>query len=349
MSVRRDAVAAGTNRVRVRVPAWPLALALAAMCAAAGCGAERGTGSPAAPTGTLSPLAHAYLNELIALMEAHSINRLTIDWNTFRASVVTAAGAAQSVRETFPAIRTALMLLGDGHSFYRPVAGTPISAATRGCGAPGSAVPPLPDTVGYVSVGSFSGTDAEARAFANAVQRDIATADRDGLAGWVVDLRSNGGGNMWPMIAGVGPVLGEGRAGYFVDPDGAESWWEYRNGASWNDGTLMQRVDTPYRLRRESPRVAVLIDGGTASSGEAVAIAFRRRPGTRSFGTATCGLSTANQLYTLSDGASLFLTVAVMADRTKFPYGGRIAPDEEVPVPREAEQRAVAWLRGTSP
>jgi len=34
----------------------------------------------------------------------------------------------------------------------------------------------------------------------------------------------------------------------------------------------------------------------------------------------------------------------VMADRTKFQYGGPIAPDEGVMDPREAEQRAVAWL-----
>ncbi len=47
----------------------------------------------------------------------------------------------------------------------------------------------------------------------------------------------------------------------------------------------------------------------------------------------------------MSDGASLFLTVAAMADRTKFVYGGQIAPDEEVLVPRDAEQRAVAWLQ----
>src|SRR5436190_16567930 len=66
---------------------------------------------------------------------------------------------------------------------------------------------------------------------------------------------------------------------------------------------------------------------------------------TRSFGTAaTCGLSTANEQYTMSDGASLFLTVAVMADRTKFAYGGPIAPDEEITDPKELERRGVAWL-----
>jgi C-terminal processing protease CtpA/Prc len=89
----------------------------------------------------------------------------------------------------------------------------------------------------------------------------------------------------------------------------------------------------------------VLIDNGTVSSGEAVAIAFQRRPDTRFFNTAICGRSTANMEYTLSDGASLFLAEAIMADRMKFMYGGHITPDEEVFNPVEVEQRAVAWLQ----
>ena len=150
-----------------------------------------------------------------------------------------AAGAAQSVEQTFPAIRTALELLGDGHSLYRPVTGTSISAA-RACVAPNADTPALPPTVGYVRVGAFSGSAAEATAFANAVQGAIASADRDGLAGWIVDVRGNGGGNMWPMLAGVGPVLGAGRVGYFIDALGAASAWEYRDGGSWLSGVLLQ-------------------------------------------------------------------------------------------------------------
>lgn len=311
---------------------------------AVGCGGGGGTSTPNTPSGTLSPAARAYLTELVAVMQEHSINRQKIDWNAFRTSVVTAAGAAQTVEQTFPAIRTALELLADGHSVYRPVTGTSISVA-RACAAPNADTPALPPTVGYVRVGSFSGSAAEASAFANALQGAIASADRDGLAGWIVDVRGNGGGNMWPMLAGVGPVLGAGRAGYFIDALGAASAWEYRDGGSWLSGVLLQAVDTPYRLRQESPRVAVLIDVGTASSGEAIVIAFQRRPDTRTFGTATCGRSAANQQYTMSDGALLFLTVAVMADRTRAPYGAQIVPDEPVTDPREAEQRAVAWLQ----
>ena len=319
-------------------------LALIAICASVGCGGERRS-SPTAPT-AIAPVAESYLNELVAIMEAHSVNRLKIDWTNFRAGVVAAAGTAQSIESTFPAIETALTLLGDGHSFYQPRQGLSIAAARRACTSSNSSVPTLPGTVGYVRVGAFSGSSVEAHAFATAIQNAIAAADRDDLAGWIVDVRGNRGGNMWPMIAGVGPVLGEGRAGYFIDPVGAENWWEYRDGASWEGASLAQRVDTPYRLRRESPKVAVLVDNATASSGEAVMIAFQRRPDTRSFGAVTCGLSTANEQYVMSDGASLYLTVAVMADRTKFQYGGPIQPDEEVADPLEMEQRAVAWLQG---
>jgi carboxyl-terminal processing protease len=147
------------------------------------------------------------------------------------------------------------------------------------------------------------------------------------------------------MLAGVGPVLGEGPAGYFVDPTGAESIWEYGGGASLLGGVVQQRVAAPYRLRRDQPRVAVLTDNGIASSGEATVVAFKGRPGTRSFGMPTCGLSTANRGFAMSDGASLILTVSVMADRTRTRYGDSIVPDEIVTDASQAVQRAIAWLQ----
>ena len=118
----------------------------------------------------------------------------------------------------------------------------------------------------------------QANGYARQIQDAIAAADRDGLIGWIVDLRSNGGGNMWPMIAGLGPILGEGPLGYFIGPTGTETLWEYRNGASTSGGTTISTVSPPYVLKRQQPRVAVLSDVGVASSGEATLIAFRQRP-----------------------------------------------------------------------
>lgn len=320
-----------------------LTLAIAASLCTATCA------SPTRPSQPTSELARAYLDQLLGYMQAHSINRLTIDWTAFRSRVFEAASSAQTIADTYPAIRVALGLLADGHSSYQSATGTVLAVPTRSCfvsSFPG--IPTLPSTVGYVKVHAFAGSGDAATRYANEIQGMIVSADRDGLIGWIVDLRGNGGGNMWPMLAGVGPVLGEDVVGHFVDPTGVVNAWEYRDGASWHDGVVVQRVDAPYRLRRERPRVAVLTDNGVASSGEATAIAFIRRPDTRSFGTATCGLSTANGRFNMSDGAALALTTAVMADRTRTRYGDTIAPDEIVTDPSRVVQRAVEWLQSGS-
>ena len=105
-------------------------------------------------------------------------------------------------------------------------------------------------------------------------------ADRDHLAGWIVDLRHNRGGNMWPMVAGLGPLLGEGRAGAFVDPDGGATWWGYQDNASIYNGDRLVTVASPYRLRKAHPRVAVS-SARSPSHANAARTAVRRPPATR--------------------------------------------------------------------
>ena len=319
-------------------------LVAAVFIAALACagGSDRGT---TAPSGGMSTQARTYLEGLVGLMQANSINRLTIDWPAFRNTVFSVTPNAQTTVDTYPAITEALRLLGDGHSTFRTPTGSVLFVPTRTCRTTGTGNTAVPATIGYVRVGSFSGNTEQALTFANTIQATIKAADHDSIIGWVVDLRGNGGGNMWPMIAGIGPVLGEGIAGYFVDPIGLEISWEYRNGASWNASFRIQSVTTPYTLRKERPKVAVLSDNGIASSGEATLIAFRQRPNTRSFGVATCGLSTANQGFPINDGSLLNLTVAVMADRNKTKYGDQVTPDEVVTDPNEMLQRAITWLR----
>ena len=80
-----------------------------------------------------------------------------------------------------------------------------------------------------------------------------------------------------------------------------------------------------------SAPVAVLVDSSTASSAEAITIAFHGRPETRFFGTRTAGKSTAVQPFKLDDGAELYLTTAIDADRTGKPYPNGFTPDEIIP------------------
>jgi len=301
--------------------------------------------APTAPMPTtISPLAAAYLEEVVTLLQRHSVKRRTIDWTAFRAEVVAAAGPAQTISEAVPGIRRALALLGDGHSVYIPLRGSAVSVPTRSCRAPTIGRTGGTPNVGYVRVRNFSGPPAEATLYAQRIQDSIRVTDRDGIVGWIVDLRGNAGGNMWPMIAGIGPILGEGVVGHFLDADSTFTPYSYRDGASASGDTPLHQVSSVYRLKRPNPRVAVLTDGWVASSGEAVAIAFRERPDTRSFGTATCGLSTGNTTYWLSDTSRLVITAATMADRKRLAYGDVIPPDEVVANPDDTVSRAIEWL-----
>mgnify|MGYP006282857469 FL=1 len=269
-----------------------------------------------------------FLNEVVDIMENNSINRNNIDWADFRSQVLNSGMTAQSINQTDDALELALQLLGDNHSFIRRQNGRVVSGAAINCQQSNVPAPNLPDNVGYIRVSSFSGSDNTVNvAFAEDIQAQIRNLDDQDIAGWIVDLRGNTGGNMWPMLAGIGPVLGEGLAGHFIDPNGTEQPWSYANGSSRLNQIPVVKVSDPYELLNPDPRVAVLLDQAVISSGEAIAIAFIGRANTRHFGTASCGLSTANTTFSLPDGSSLFLTTAYMADREKNLFGGPVAPD----------------------
>lgn len=324
---------------------WLTVIVSLVISTACGGSSAKAPTAPSAAAASPSAVVTTYLNSIIDIATRNSINRLTIDWNAYRSSVFADAGSAQNISDLTPAIRTAITLLRDGHSSYRSASGTTIFVSLRTCTAPAIAAQTWPTNVGYVQVGAFSGTVEQANAYGRQIQDAIAAADRADLIGWIVDLRSNGGGNMWPMVAGLGPILGEGPLGYFLGPTGTETVWEYRNGASTSGGFAVTTVSPPYPLKQTQPRVAVLSDNRIASSGEATLIAFRGRPNTRSFGQPTCGLSTANSTFTLSDGGMFTITTSVMADRFKNRFGDSIPPDEVITDPAQAIQRALEYLQ----
>src|SRR4051794_21904980 len=198
---------------------------LIALLSASACGGGSSAAptmpSPAPPATQIpgaSRIAIDYITEVVNVMQANSINRARIDWTSFNTQVCQRASGAQTIADLYPAITLALGLLDDHHSFYQTAIGgglgNPRPPPCTGTTAPDAFPPP---DIGYVRVSAFSSaTPGADRAFADGIQDQIRGADRPGLAGWIVDVRGNGGGNMWPMVAGVGPVLGEGIAGYFI-------------------------------------------------------------------------------------------------------------------------------------
>jgi carboxyl-terminal processing protease len=302
------------------------------------------------PTGTsgISPEAAKYLNDALDIMENNSINKHKIDWPTLRAYILNAAANAKTPTDTYPFIKMALWHLNDRHSFFM----NPQDASTEENGTSPTPIPPeiklVENKFGYVAIPSYMGLNRDLiNQYGTDMQKQIQEIDRQNPCGWIVDLRGNQGGNMWPMLIGVGPILGEGKAGSWIDADGNQDEWAYMDGKGM-DGTevVSEVIGEPYHLANPDAPVAVLFGADTASSGEIIVISFIGRMDTRSFGSKSGGYMTANSGFPLKDQAIIFLTTAIDADRTGKMYGEAIIPDVQVngdnnytgPIPDEALQ-----------
>ena len=153
-----------------------------------------------------------------------------------------------------------------------------------------------------------------------------------------MDLRGNPGGNIWPMLAGVAPLLTDGHVMSFDSTSHSEAVTVNRDQVMLDGKQVAHAPDT---IPKSGLPVAVLLSRSTASSAEGVAIAFVGQPGTRSFGQPSAGLSTANTPIRLRDGAVVNLTNAVDVDRTGKRYGVPVIPDVQS---NQAALDAARWL-----
>lgn len=277
---------------------------------------------------------HLYIQSAIDTMEKYSVRKKNVNWTILRKSVSDQAKGATSYSETYPAIRFALKLLGDNHSLLKTPQeaiawSSPIKVADRSRKVWKQPIGIMRDgNIAELNVNSHSsGNIEENLKYAQAIQDAIRKLDAQNPIGWVIDLTYNRGGNMWPMLAGIGPLLNEGKLGAFYTADGVTIPWFYKNGEVGAGRDSFLKLPNPYKLKNKTLPIAVFVSHRTASSGEAIAVSLKGRAKVKLFGEPSAGLSTANDNYNLKDGAQLILTSAVFKDNTGQLYGGRILPD----------------------
>lgn len=342
------------------------------------------TSGVAQSPGPASPEATQYVNAALDLMQKHSINTHKIDWASLRSETLLRAAGAESSYDTYDAIRFALNSLNDRHSFLQlsdELAKQDKDSHTRRKVAPmrppgsekwppspfidrrapeGQLVPIGAVRVAYIVVPLLeSGPDAAMEAYANALQGKVETLAKQKPKGWIIDLRGNLGGNMWPMLDGIGPLIDVSNVGGFVDAERKKTHWFIHTsgvGLKKPDGSEQLICQVPERKvgLSKPPVIAVLIDRGTASSGEAVAVALQGQARVRFFGRATHGQTTANEGFPLSDGANLVITTGIEFDRTGKEYLSGITPDvvlaEQAELPKTPDsdpmiQAAADWIK----
>jgi hypothetical protein len=296
-----------------------------------------------------SKVVKKYVKNVCRLVKKHSIYSDSLNWMTLHKELDFLSKGMSSMKDA--SILGAFVLgklseLGDNHSSilsksYAIQYKTQNNVSSQPTGKM------LAGGIGYISVPAFLSTNkTAARNFAQTIQDLIKKLDTENeVKGWVVDLRQDRGGNMYPMIAGLGPLLDNGTSGYFVHPKSKRKVkWFYANGHCGSSIFSSVKLKYPYFPKNKTAKIAVLIGEHTASSGEMTAISFIGKPNTKLFGQHSAGYTTGNEMYKLPGSSVLNLADSFIADRNSKRYVEGITPDELVVGETETVLIAGKWI-----
>src|ERR1700752_4676572 len=168
---------------------------------------------------SISRIAEKYLKQAIKIAKTESLYNDSIDWVKTETGMFDLAKGAQSTRDCYESMNYLISVLsehGDNHSHFYP----PIQNVKNKIGNLDGSEPTgkyLGNSIGYIEVpGIISINQKIVNSFATKIQSIIKNIDSENqVQNWIVDLRENTGGNMYPMIAGIGPLLGDGVLAYF--------------------------------------------------------------------------------------------------------------------------------------
>lgn len=184
---------------------------------------------------------------------------------------------------------------------------------------------------GYISIPAMPLiTDKDSlHQFTQPMYDSIALLAEQGVDQWIIDLRFNTGGNMWPMIGSVYNLLGDGKFASSINHRKQDTVnWQLKNGILYEGQDTITYIERQ-ELDMSNDKVAIITGKVTASSGEILALAFKERGNTIFIGEPTMGLTTTNQHYELPFEVYLELTEGIDADRLGN-YYERIEPDTTV-------------------
>lgn len=284
------------------------------------------------------------IDEITGYIKRRSLYKDSMNWNEFNRDIAAVEpGKYHPDSLMIPYILTLyrhLRKAGDNHSFYFGPKFTGSLRATNDTIELPS-VTLLDEHTGYIKVPhilSFNKDDV--RKYADTLRARIRELDtRYTIKGWIVDLRNNGGGTMWPMIAGLNPLLEDGTAGYFIDAQNRADEWKTLGKHPESVG----RLTVNYKCKNPNHKIAVLMNGKTGSSGEMTAISFLGLPNVKTFGEPSGGYTTANHTIPLSNGGYLLLATKFTADRNKKVYKGKLQPDVFTSE-QETLEKARRWI-----
>lgn len=292
------------------------------------------------------------LSAAIDLLKAYHINRDKADWPAIETQAAARLGEAKKPTDAYPAIRFVISELRVRHTFLMPADSYQAMIAGKRVGDAAPPNPDMPDArlpargIALLHLPWFQGNEAQGRAYVAAARNALNGFAANGVCRYVVDVRGNIGGDMYPMLNGVKALLGKPPYAYWDTGRNGLLAWQIPNAPTqWTAGEPARADYAEPAEPIAHARIAVLIDRMSVSAGEFTAIAFEGMANVRFFGEPSGGFVTSNAPYALPDGARLMISTGWATDRVKRPYRVAVVPDEQTPPGQPTLDAAVNWLK----
>ncbi|MBR5175137.1 MAG: hypothetical protein IKW89_04310 [Bacteroidales bacterium] len=274
-----------------------------------------------------------YVRHCVKLLDRDGLYADSPEWKAKKNEVLASAKTISTLEEAHALVQEAGYVAGGKHTFLQaPVKDTTTYPEV----AP--EVIMLEDGILYVLIPAHSGVKVSDSLYVHTVF-DFLQEHLD-AKGVIIDLRNNTGGNMYPMITAVSPLL----------PDGIILRFKSRDKVSpitldYVVRSCQLAPDSIGKIPSSTP-IAILTNAMTGSSGEATLICFRGLDNAKTFGAPTAGYASGNVTHLLADGYLLAITRSCDVARTDEIFcNDPIDPDVETEEPLE---EAVKWISGGS-
>ncbi|CAM1371722.1 S41 family peptidase [Tenacibaculum xiamenense] len=321
------------------------------------------------------------LDSIIHNMKENSVYTNNVDWNQLEKEMHNIYNEKDSINTLKSSIKHMLTVLGDFHgSSYvngeqikanvkrtRTVAydydsdkyiGKMSSIYQKRLKESNSIFSNLIDkSIGYIQIPMIlnnMGIDSINIAYTLKIRDKLCKLEKNNPKGYIIDLRTNLGGTMYPMFSGLGilfPNLKLG--GDSKDEKTFYSKWAIIEGnMHYEDYAIPNMPAITCNIKLGNRKVAVIIGRYTNSSGEAVASGLKGQKNVKLFGEQTAGASSTISWIPISNNIQLNPTVAYYMSKDGTLNKDGIVPDVNIiedyyiekPLQSKAITQAIEWI-----
>lgn len=286
-----------------------------------------------------------FYDSLVYHLKTHYLYRDSVEWSkvdSIKEQALKATNFSESLANctaVFDAINGSHLNLFSDHGYYKWSKGRQyvqedfnINYLLKYEKQPGFEVQVIEDQYGYILMPSMLMLDLTQDSINLKTQRmydeimEINTIHK--IKGWIIDLRFNSGGNVFPMLTALYHFLGDQTLYNCMDiEDELISRVNLKNGViNDSEDGLDKVIIRPTTKPNLKVPVALITGILTASAGELIPISFSGRANIITIGEPTAGFTTANSLTELPFDTKITLTTSFMKDKN-YQYNSVITPD----------------------